>query len=676
MNLFRKKNKLPHTPLVQASIEGHLALSFNEREKGLKFLVDFFKEIRPSRIALPGTAEQKLQSAIALLHEQPNLLKDLQTALFAQIINTNLVPAFTESGLLHSRGFIQELFKRINYKFLPPLQDKNDFLHVINQVFYKKTDFLWVEAIERKTWKDFFHTIALPVTLQNRTLQRQLLKSLSILSYRLSNYGLEPELVSILSSDFSTNNPFIGQNILLKQLSEYINADEPCAEEQTVIKDFEKSLQSVTGYIEQVRTLQSEKGASLSLSYLILLIDFCIGRMRLLLGGLDDNHEYRTNNLVDFFRVLVRNESRKTSIRELMSNSLGYVAYQIAEHKGAKGEKYITVSRKDYYKMIGSAMWGGLIICFVAVFKTLLGFVGFPPFWKGVAYSVNYSAGFVAIEETHSILATKQPAFTASAIASSLDIRKSEQPNLYSLAITVARTTRSQIASFFGNLIIVFPVTYMLAWGYDKVFHHKLVEGAAAISMLDSQHPWYSLSWLYACNTGIFLFISGLIAGFVQNKVRYGRVGERIETHPLLKNTFLQKRLHRLAHYITQHSGALAGNISLGFFLGMSTVVHKIFGFPFDIRHITISAANTSIGIYGAGFHNLTWPYMLEVLIGVLGIGFFNFAVSFALAFFVAVKSRGIRLKEYPEFISILFRYFKKHPLSFIFPPKKLIVRE
>ncbi len=103
-------------------------------------------------------------------------------------------------------------------------------------------------------------------------------------------------------------------------------------------------------------------------------------------------------------------------------------------------------------------------------------------FWHGFAYSVNYSVGFVLIEETEATLATKQPAFTASAVASSLDTRNNTyQPNLYNLAVTVAKVSRSQIASFVGNLIIVFPGSCLLAWGYDELAGYKLVAGDAAL---------------------------------------------------------------------------------------------------------------------------------------------------------------------------------------------------
>jgi site-specific recombinase len=388
---------------------------------------------------------------------------------------------------------------------------------------------------------------------------------------------------------------------------------------------------------------------------------------------LDADNKFDTGRFTDIFRLLVRNEKRKNSIREFLSQGVGYLAYQIAEHKGTKGNKYITETQKEFYKMIGSAMWGGLIISFTAILKNLIGKLKLAPFPLGFLYSINYSAGFILIEETKSTLATKQPAFTASAVASSLDTKKIEgEPDLEGLAATVAKVSRSQIASFFGNLVIVFPLTFLLAWGYHEISGNKISEGAAAFKMLKDQHPWRSAALLYACFTGLFLFVSGIVAGYWQNKIQYGRIKERLMKHPVLKLSMSLKRLEKIANYVEKHFGALMGSIALGFFLGFSGVVGKIFGIPFDIRHITIAAGNTSIGIYGMGIENIPPYFMLAVFFGVLGIGFMNFLISFSLAFMVAVKSRGIHLSQYPRLFRIMGKYLLKHPREFILPPGKV----
>ncbi len=116
----------------------------------------------------------------------------------------------------------------------------------------------------------------------------------------------------------------------------------------------------------------------------------------------------------------------------------------------------------------------------------------------------------------------------------------------------------------------------------------------------------------------------------------------------------------------------MIGNISLGFMLGMSSIVSKFLGIPFDIRHITISAGNVSMALYGLGIRNVPVTYLITIFLGVLAIGLLNFLVSFSLAFMVAVRSRGVKLREYPEFLGILSRYFMKKPLDFIRPRSQL----
>jgi site-specific recombinase len=200
----------------------------------------------------------------------------------------------------------------------------------------------------------------------------------------------------------------------------------------------------------------------------------------------------------------------------------------------------------------------------------------------------------------------------------------------------------------------------------------KIAEGAAAQKLLTDQQPFHSLALLFACFTGFFLFASGLIAGYVENYLVYSRIGERLRASTAFRYGFSEKRRYKIIHYVENNMGALIGNIALGFFLGMAGFLGKTFGLPFDIRHITISAANTAIGFFGLD-NNVAPKEIIYTLLGVFSIGFLNFAVSFGLAFYVAVKSRGIRLKNYPEFLGILWRYIKKHPKDFIKAPQSRV---
>ena len=670
--MFGRKKKTK-TDFIETVSARSTVLSIADSHAGLDFLVSFFSVIRPGRGRRDAAAN--LAAITTTLQQRPFVLSNLQHAILSQLVRTDLSSALMESGIPLARGFWQELFGRLRHKLLPPLQPENDFLFVLNRTFFRNHDYLWVEHIPRADWIVFFETLGLSLHIDDRRILRQLLLSLNTLSFQVAQLGLEKEVLNYLPGQYREENPFVIQNYLIHQLEEKLS---DLGDRRETLIELADKLQQVIGWchecIDYVRENHTQHGASLHQTYMLLLLANRLERISILVDLLDREHRFDTGRFVDLFRMLIRNENRKNSIFEFMSQSLGYLAYQIAEHKGAKGNKYITSTWAEYRAMLNSAMGGGAWVCLVVLIKNLLTRLPMAIFWHGFAYSVNYSLGFILIEETHTTLATKQPAFTASAVASSLDTRKNaNQPNLYNLAITVAKVSRSQIASFAGNLIIVFPGVWLLAWGYDKIFGHKLVEGAAALKMLRDQHPWQSLSLLYACNTGVFLFISGIIAGYVQNKIRYGRIGTRLETHPILRLSMPADRLRRLAAYVENHAGSLAGNICLGFFLGMAGFIGEIFGIRFDIRHITISAGNSSLAVYGLGIRNLNPWYLATVFGGVLGIGFLNFLVSFSLAFIVAARSRGVRLREYPEFLGILWRYFKSNPLDFIRPRRRVV---
>src|SRR5882724_7465692 len=531
--ILKKKNKRDFIDIITRRSS---VLHINEKEQGLDFLVSFFSAIRPSSQKGKGNATQNLEVVIREMHEHPVLLTYLQHALISQLINTDLSAALTESGIPLARGFWQELFGRCRHKLLPALQSKNDFLYVVNRIFFRKNDYQWVEGISYEKWIIFFESIGLSFHVDDKRILQQLIQSLKILAFQVAQLSLEKEVFNYLPEEEKDKNPFIQQNYLIHDLEQLLNKEGDENAMIAISSALTTIVQQCYTCIDYIRKNHSSRGTSLHQTYTLILLENKLDRINILVDILDADQYFDTGKFVSFFMMLVRNENRKNSIREFLSQCLGYLAYQIAEHKGSKGNKYITSSPVEYRSMLASAMNGGIVICFVAIIKNLLTKIEMPIFWHGFAYSVNYSLGFVIIEETHSTLATKQPAFTASAVASSLDTKQNtHQPNLYNLAVTVAKVSRSQIASFIGNLVVVFPGTFLLAWLYHLITKTKIVEGDAAIKLLEAQHPWHSFSLLYACNAGFFLFLSGIIAGYVQNSIQYGHIAERLRTHPILR---------------------------------------------------------------------------------------------------------------------------------------------
>ncbi len=665
LRLSKKNKDSPPKVAKQQAI----VLPLHSANRSLDFLVELIDTIRPDTAKDVNQATLRFKALLYQMSQDRSSLFSLRKALLTQFLKTNIVNALTESGIVSSRGFVQELRGKVLHKILPELQTPDNFLYVINRIFYKKRDHIWVEGVDNDLWMQFFEVLGIQINMTEPALIKQLQSSLQILSYRITTLGLEKEITQRYENIENAIFPFLEQNRLVNEYLHLHHSVGTVDTQRILLANITEALHNCNQTIHWIREQRIAYGTSLAQTFIITRLQQQVDRLFIILDVLDMDNSFNTQRFVAYFKTVVHNENRKNSIKEFFSENTGYLAYQIAEHGGRTGEKFISTTRKEFWSMFKSAAGGGIIISFIGIIKNLLVKVSMAPFWHGFLYSTNYSLGFILIQDTGSTLATKQPAYTANNVASSLDIQKiGEEPDLRNLAITIGKVSRTQIASFTGNLIIVFPLTYVLAWLFFAATGVKIAQGAVAHQLLTDQQPFHSLAWLYACFTGFFLFASGLIAGYVENYVVYGKIAERLRNLPGFKNSFNEKRQYKIVHYVENNLGSLMGNISLGFFLGMAGFLGKTFGLPFDIRHITISAANTAIGFLGLD-HQVSMKELWYTIFGVAGIGFLNFAVSFGLAFLVAVKSRGIHLKDYPQFLGILWRYLKKYPQDFIKAP-------
>ena len=635
----------------------------------LEMLVSLVQAIRPRSIRRPHVARRQISFLIDVLNGDAALLRAFRALLLHVFGQSDLSEVLTESGLSRAHSFFYELSKRIRHKVLPPLRQSGSILYAINALFYKKGDYTWIAEVEDTVWIELLHVAGLELPFVDEKNRQNLLKSLIFTSGRISSLGSDPDIQRCLGEH--EQMLFVRQYRSALLIADQL--DKSPIDNESVFETERKLLQELglcESCVQKIQSQISTFGTSLHQTYVMLRLQQLIERMRMILDLADQDEHIDFVRFVRYFKELVKNENTKNSIRILIRDNIEFLAYRIAEHERNTGEHYITVSRPEYWKMFRSAMGGGVIISFIAVIKNLFHFIKMAPFWQGFVYSANYALGFIGIYVTGATLATKQPAMTASAIASSLDSsNKDNAPNLPELAILVSEVLRSQTASFVGNLMVVFPLALCLAWLWNVVLGYPIAEGEFAQSLLDNQNPLKSLSLLYACFTGVFLYLSGIISGYFDNKAIYGNIPERLREHPGLKRTFSKRTINRIANYTGKHLGGMMGNLCLGFFLGMAGFIGYIFGISFDIRHITISTANFAIGLQGLGFAVSLWD-IIWVTTGVVLIGFLNFFVSFALAFVTALASRKVKFKHYRLFTGYLVRLMVRYPLDFIRAPK------
>ena len=365
---------------------------------------------------------------------------------------------------------------------------------------------------------------------------------------------------------------------------------------------------------------------------------------------------------------LVRTAEQRRSLRALFAMHYSLLARKVAERSAETGEHYITRDRSAYKAMLHAAAGGGTVLAGTTFMKFFVLAIGLASFWAGFWAGVNYAASFVLIHLLHFTVATKQPAMTAPAMADKLADMSSDEA-VESFVDEVAHLIRSQVAGIVGNLTAVAPLVLAVQLGCQALF------GAPLVGVKDAQHVLDSLTLLgptllFAAFTGVLLFASSIIAGWVENWFVWHRIDSAIAWNPRIVARLGSARAQRWSLYWRNNISGFAANISLGLMLGIVPSVMLFFGLPLEVRHVTLSTGQLAAAVGALGFGVLQQAPFWWCLAATLLTGVLNLGVSFFLAFKVALRSRGIRLTDRSRIYRAIRQRLWRQPLSFVLPPK------
>jgi len=357
------------------------------------------------------------------------------------------------------------------------------------------------------------------------------------------------------------------------------------------------------------------------------------------------------------------------SFTQLISDNFRLLARKVIERAGRTGEHYVTSSRREYWKMLGSAAGGGVLTLGTAAAKFLVKWGHLALFLDGLLSSVVYAGSFVVMQLLGFTLATKQPSMTAAALAGTIRDRTGPE-QLDELVPLIARIARSQFAAAVGNVSAVIVTALLFDYAYQRAIGHSFLDEETAKTVVGSFDPFTTGTVFFAALTGVLLWMSSLVAGWFENWVVYRRLPEAIEHHRFGKQLG-KKRMARFARFLEHESAGFGGSIALGFLLGMVPVFAKFFGLPLDVRHITLSTGSLTLAISSVGVASVGWGALVAAILGIMIIGVLNFGVSFTLALVVALRARDVPRGERRTLPRAVFRRFLRKPLEFFFPPRE-----
>jgi site-specific recombinase len=601
---------------------------------------------------IPGasghSALARLELLVLALERIPAAKRRFQATLFAVLSTTRAVKLFGEIGLPNDRGLLAETSDRLARALLPEPPALHEMWRLTSHVFRTVDDLAWLGPAA----DPLLNRLAAASGQAWEPLRGQILDAISLITTRIAAIGMS-EALRVRSAGTS-----------IRESPLYLLAHADHAAMSLLITAAREQL-------DVIHTALEDRGVSVDVVYRLDAIERGLSRLELLLPFADkDDPTPKTYEIRSLVAAVGRGLVAGRSFVQLMSDNLRLLARKVIERAGRTGEHYVTSSRREYWKMLGSAFGGGVLTLGTACMKFLVKWGHWPLFIDGLLSSVVYAGSFVIMQLVGFTLATKQPSMTAAALAGT--IRERAGPGrLDELVRLIARIARSQFAAAVGNVtgVIVASIAFDVAW--RNLTGQSFLDAGTAQGVVASFHPFATGTIIFAALTGVILWMSSLVAGWFENWIVYRRLPEAIEHHRFGKRLG-KKRMAAMARFLERQAAGFGGSISLGFFLGMTPVFAKFFGLPIDVRHITLSTGGLTLSIQSAGVDALGWGPVLWACSGIVFIGLMNFGVSFALALVVALRARDVPRGERRMLPGAVFRRFLRKPFEFFFPPKEV----
>lgn len=587
------------------------------------------------------------------------------------MLQNSSVYLFSDAGVHSNYEFFKEGVSRLVKKFFPAGGDARQMETALTRIFHRENDPDWIAQLtpelklQISQWLFGEQEVARKV--KDRVVQ-DAAEACTLICVRASAIAIRRDVVE--RSDIQRTND-IPVLLLRAQVENYFAALLAGGDEQRIAdcyREVESGIAASRRYFQGVHSHLEQFGVSVGLVFGLEAAESLLGRLDSLVRlarwlrfpaeSFDPWH---------FFVTLLRESRNDRQLFPLVRSNFRLLAKKIVERSGATGENYITANSEEYHHMFFAALGGGFVTAFTGLVK-FLGPQEAAPFVLGLYAALNYSLSFVLMHHLHFKLATKQPAMTAAALAERLKSSAGERSDEF--INLVARISRSQFAAVAGNILAVIPTAFLINYASKIWRGHPTLTEDYALYTLHTLHPWTTLTIFYAFLTGVILWFSGVITGWVENAYVYYRVPKALARHQFLENFLGDHWLGRLIGGISGNISGWSSSISLGFMLAFIPVFGKFFGLPIDVRHVTLSTGSAAFAFGSIGHDIITSQMVWITAAGIICIAIMNFGVSFSLALNVAVRANNVSRRRLRTILRSCLNEFLARPLPFFFPVK------
>ena len=644
----------PHAGLVQ-------------RHVWLNTLLDWIRGHKDT----PDAAVARVNLLLDVLDARPATREKVQlwwSALVASVDGSTLL---SDYGFASRNAFVSELVQRLHFKLLPATPETTDASELFGLLFDVEHDAQWLAALPDTTLQRLGHLLQVPANgayaaehPQLTHWQYTLLDAMTFCTSQIRATGFSSDIRLRMSPSARDSNPF---HSLAADLSAVQAAWLHGKDLAGAVKQFRTQLEACRHAAASVYTHLDAHGISVDLVFRLRQLRERVLRVRALLDCLLDDDTHRANAKLISHLASVRQEQH--SIGALVASNSSLIAAKVAERSSETGEHYITRTRSEYRAMLGNAAGGGALTAVTTAMKFGVMALGLSAFWYGFWSGLAYAASFVVIQLLHFTLATKQPAMTAPAMAAKLkDIADTQA--LAGFVDEVTHLVRSQVAAVIGNVAVVFPTVVLLSLAMQAVAGRPMIGETQAHYVLHSL-TLLGPSLLFAAFTGVLLFASSIVAGWVENWFVLHRLDSAIRYNPGITAMLGPVRANRWAHFMRHNISGLAANVSLGFMLGLVPAILAFLGPALDVRHVTLSAGQLGAACASLGWDVVRSPALWWAAASIPLIGVLNLGVSFYLAFRVALQAHNVSGVGRARINHAIWARLRQAPLSFLWPARE-----
>jgi site-specific recombinase len=621
------------------------------------------KVVEEGRSGTPP-AVLRLRHLLNVLDKNPEYRERVEALLGAFWQDMRIAGLFADYGFGPRMALSSEIWDRLRNRVLPTTPDTRE-LYELFPLLFRPEDASWLGAID----DDTLRRLGLPAW---RGLgegpdpwRDEMVVAVTYLVSAVRAAGFSGPLRKRMSEAALTHEPFRQLAASAERLREALSAAGPDApatlQEATYLRalldDCRKAVASIAEHLE-------EFGISVDILYAVEQLRDRLRRIEQLLDCVLSPTPGR--ELLRLTQSLVGTLEQRGGVRALLSRHYAQLSRKVAERSAETGEHYIARSRDEYRDMLNRAAGGGAVLAGTTLLKFGILALGLSAFWGGFWAGANYAISFVVIMLLHWTVATKQPAMTAPAMAQRLgDLSRDDSVEAF--VDDVVHLLRSQAAGIFGNLALCAPLVLgaqALAWwllGRPLVGPHEAEHVLETLTLLGP-------TVLYAAFTGVLLFASSLIAGWVENWFVFHRLDSAIAHNPGIVARLGPSRARRWSNWWRYNVSGVAANVSLGMMLGLVPVVMTFLGPPLEVRHVTLSTGQLAAAAGAIGWPVLHSAPFWWCVAGIAATGLLNIGVSFWLAFKLAARSRGVRAADQARIGAALSRRLRHRLPSFLWP--------